>query len=101
MAITGSLAPQGMNVVVMAVMRLSLSLLMVLEAMTPGTAAGSHEEGDEGLSGETEVPEHAVHHEGDPCHVSDVLEDAEGEEHEQHLGQESDDGTDSSDDSGA
>ena len=37
MEITGSLAPQGMNVTVMAVILLSLSLSMVLDAMIPGT----------------------------------------------------------------
>ena len=36
-AITGSLAPQGMNVVVMTVMRRSFSFSMVLVASTPGT----------------------------------------------------------------
>ena len=33
----GSLAPQGMNVVVMTVIRRSFSFSMVLVAMTPGT----------------------------------------------------------------
>lgn len=36
-AIIGSLAPQGMNVVVMTVMRRSFSFSMVLVAITPGT----------------------------------------------------------------
>ena len=36
-AMIGSLAPQGMNVVVMTVMRRSFSFSMVLVAMTPGT----------------------------------------------------------------
>ncbi len=36
-AITGSLAPQGMNVTVIAVILRSLSLSMVREAMIPGT----------------------------------------------------------------
>ena len=36
MAMTGSFAPQGMNVTVMAVIRLSLSLSIVLDAITPG-----------------------------------------------------------------
>ncbi len=36
-AIIGSLAPHGMKVVVMMVIRLSRSFSMVLEAMTPGT----------------------------------------------------------------
>ena len=36
-AMIGSLAPQGINVVVMTVMRRSFSFSMVLVAMTPGT----------------------------------------------------------------
>ena len=37
MAINGTFAPQGINVVVMMVMRLSRSFSMVREAMIPGT----------------------------------------------------------------
>ncbi len=37
MAMKGTLAPQGINVVVMMVMRLSRSFSMVREAMMPGT----------------------------------------------------------------
>ena len=36
-AMIGSLAPQGINVVVMTVIRRSFSFSMVLVAMTPGT----------------------------------------------------------------
>ncbi len=58
----GILAPQGMKVVVMMVMRRSRSFSMVREAMTPGTPQpDADEHGDEALAGQAELAEDTVH----------------------------------------
>ena len=51
-------------------------------------AAGSHQHGDEVLTGQAEAAEDPVHNEGDTGHVAAVLQNGQEEEQQQHLGHE-------------
>ena len=61
-------------------------------------AARGHEHGDEGLTGQTEAAEHAVHDESDASHIAAVLQEGQHHKEQEHLRHEAEDGTQASDD---
>ena len=64
---------------------------------TGNAAAGTNQNGDEALAGQTEAAEDTVHDEGDTGHV-DILEDGQQEEQNEHLGNEAQNRADTGDD---
>ena len=52
---------------------------------TGHTAAGSHQHGDEALTGETETAEETIHDEGNTGHIAHILQNGQQEEQYQHL----------------
>ena len=65
---------------------------------TGNAAAGTNQNGDEALAGQTEAAEDTVHDEGDTGHVADVLQDGQQEEQNEHLGNEAQNSADTGDD---
>ena len=92
MAMKGTLAPQGMKVVVMMVMRRSRSFSMVREAMMPGTPQPVPiSMGMKDLAGQAELAEDTVQDEGDTSHVAAGLQEGQQQEQNQHLRHEAQD----------
>ena len=94
MAINGSFAPHGIKVVVMIVIRRSLSFSIVREAMIPGTPQ------PEPISiGIKDLPERpnlrntSIHDEGNSCHVSASFQECQEDEQDQDLRNESENRT--------
>ena len=85
-AMNGCLAPQGINVVVMIVIRRSRSFSIVLDAMIPGipqpvpTSIGMND-----LPERTEFSEDTVKHECDTCHITASLKNSKQNEQYEHL----------------
>ena len=61
-------------------------------------AAGADEHGDEGLTGQAELAEDTVEHEGDTGHVAAGLEEGEHQEQHEHLRHEAEHRADTGDD---
>ena len=84
-AMNGSLAPQGMNVVVMMVIRRSRSFQSYGKHDARHAAACTDEDRNEGLTGKAELTEDTVHNERDTRHVTARLEECKEDEQNEHL----------------
>ena len=62
------------------------------------TAAGTDQHGDEGLTGQAELAENTIQHEGDTGHVAAGLQEGQHQEQHQHLGHEAQHRADTGDD---
>lgn len=82
----GSLAPQGMKVVVHDG-HLAVPVIFNGTAChdARNAAAGSNQHGDERLAGQTELAENPVHDECDPGHITAGLKERQEDEQHQHL----------------
>ena len=78
------------------------AVLLVLDGLgghdAGDAAARGHEHGDEGLTGQTEAAEHAVHDESDASHIAAVLQEGQHHKEQEHLRHEAEDGAQASDD---
>ena len=78
------------------------AVLLVLDGLSShdagDAAARGHEHGDEGLTGQAEAAEHAVHDEGNAGHVAAVLQEGQHHKEQEHLRNEAEDGTQAADD---
>ena len=78
------------------------AVLLVLDRLgshdAGDAAARGHEHGDEGLTGQAEAAEHAVHDEGDAGHVAAVLQEGQHHKEQEHLRHEAEDGAQAADD---
>ena len=64
---------------------------------TRNTAAGRYQDRDKALSGETELAEDPVHNESDAGHITDILNDSQQQEEDQHLRDKAEDRADTGD----
>ena len=92
-AIKGTFAPQGMNVVVMMVMRRFVFNRSGCHN-TGNAAARADEHRDEGFAGKTEFAENSVKDECDTRHITAAFKDSEQQEQNEHLRNKAENSTD-------
>ena len=98
-AMIGILAPQGIKVVVMMVIRRSRSCLNGPGGHNAGdAAAGADQHGDKGLAGQAEAAENPVHDERNARHIAAVLQNGQEEEQDKHLRHKAEHSADAADD---
>ena len=78
------------------------AVLLVLDGLgghdAGNAAARGHEHRNEGLTGQAEAAEHAVHDEGDAGHIATVLQEGQHHKEQEHLRHKAEDGAQAADD---